>query len=296
MSSSTYQNSLQLPSSEKLFKCECSDCQLSLPLGYTYLKKRTYRIHQKRDSVKKPRTEVVRTSEADQSTASTYVGDSSEEVVGPSNDQPVAGNILAVTTASDECQSECTQSKYLPSTPIASLLFAMVLLLRKNQLSDLSCETVMAFCNMVLCLIEEDFRFPKSVATFDTWCELAQFASTSIKQYASCTTCHAIHPFDTAEEKQAIQQQPKCLDEGLFLNSSACQTSLLARNQYGTLAPVRTSFSNSLINTLKTFFMRDEFADRIQQWKQRQVLPDTLSDIYDGDVWKTFKLKKTDTQ
>ncbi|OBZ80176.1 hypothetical protein A0J61_11775, partial [Choanephora cucurbitarum] len=217
-------------------------------------------------------------------------------VVEPSNDQHVAEDILAATTASDECQSECTRSKYLPSTPIASSLFAMVLLLRKNQLSDLSCETVMAFCNMVLCLTEEDFRFPKSVATYDTWCELAQFASASIKQYASCTTCHAIHPFDTAEEKQTIQQQPKCLDEGLFLNSPACQTSLLARNQYGTLAPVRTFFSNSLINTLKTFFMRDEFADRIQQWKQRQVLPDTLSDIYDGDVWKTFKLKKTDTQ
>ena len=98
---------------------------------------------------------------------------------------------------------------------------------------------------MALCLTEEDYRFPKSVATFDTWCELGQFASASITQYASCTTCHAIHPFETEEDEQAIQQQPKCLDEGLFMNSSACQTSLMAHNQYGTLTPLRT-FSATL--------------------------------------------------
>lgn len=57
MSSSAHFNSLQLSSNEEMFKCECSECKLSLPFGYTYLKKRTYRNHQKRDSVKKPRIE-----------------------------------------------------------------------------------------------------------------------------------------------------------------------------------------------------------------------------------------------
>ncbi|OBZ70513.1 hypothetical protein A0J61_11893, partial [Choanephora cucurbitarum] len=44
-SSSASQNSSQL------FKCECSACQLSIPDGYTFIKKRTYNDHQKRDAL-----------------------------------------------------------------------------------------------------------------------------------------------------------------------------------------------------------------------------------------------------
>ena len=50
-SSSASQNSSQL------FNCECSACQLSIPDGYTFIKKRTYNDHQKRDALKKLKTE-----------------------------------------------------------------------------------------------------------------------------------------------------------------------------------------------------------------------------------------------
>ena len=172
----------------------------------------------------------------------------------------------------------------------------MVVLLRKNQLNDVSCETVMLFSNMVLCLTDEQYRFPKSVATFDIWCQSARPFSSSVKEYASCVTCHAIHPYSTEEEQAIVQQKVSCFDQGIFLGSSFCQQDLLERNQYGTLAPLRTFSYNSLVETLKMFFMRDGFANEISLWKERQVLPGMLSDIYDGQVWNEFKLKPTDNQ
>ncbi|OBZ65134.1 hypothetical protein A0J61_11941, partial [Choanephora cucurbitarum] len=91
-----------------------------------------------------------------------------------------------------------------------------------------------------------------------------------------------------------VQQQRYCLDSGIFFKHSICEGELVAPNQYGTIAPVRSFFHNSLIDTLKSFFLRDGFAESLNKWKQRQTLPETLSDIFDGRVWKNFKLRETD--
>ncbi|OBZ80544.1 hypothetical protein A0J61_11408, partial [Choanephora cucurbitarum] len=170
----------------------------------------------------------------------------------------------------------------------------MIVLLRKNQLTDASCEAIMLFCNMVLCLTDEAFRFPRSATTFEGWCNSMRFFSASIKEYASCITCHAIHPYDTEDEKKQVQQQRYCLDSGIFSKPSICEEELIAPNQYGTIAPDRSFFNNSLIDTFRSFFLRYEFVESINEWKQRQTLPETLSDIYDGLVWKNFKLRETD--
>ena len=172
----------------------------------------------------------------------------------------------------------------------------MLVLLRKNQLTDISSEAIMLFCNMVLCLTQESFRFPKSIATFDSWCHSAGSFGFGVKEYASCITCHAIRPYDNEAERQALLEQPRCLYNGLFLGSLPCQQSLLAPNQYGTIAPVRSFFYNSLTETLKSFFMRDGFVENVCQWKSRQVLPGMLSDIFDGRVWNEFKVDPTDNE
>ena len=86
-----------------------------------------------------------------------------------------------------------------------------------------------------------------------------------MKEYASCTTCHAIHPYDTEDEKKQVQQQRYCLDSGIFFKQSICEGELVAPNQYGTITPVRSFFHNSLIDTLKSFFLRDGFADSLNE-------------------------------
>ena len=153
----------------------------------------------------------------------------------------------------------------------------------------------MLFCNMVLCLTDENYRFPVSITTFDRWCSSNQYGNSGIKEYASCTACHAIHPYETEEDKRKVQDQVYCNDAGIFVGSSMCQNRLLDYNQYGTITSVRSFFYNSLIDTLKLFFMRDGFAESISQWKNRQTEQDVLSDIFDGQIWKTFKVKESDS-
>ncbi|OBZ80148.1 hypothetical protein A0J61_11803, partial [Choanephora cucurbitarum] len=195
----------------------------------------------------------------------------------------------------DECRFENPRSNHLPNSPIASLLFALLLCLRKNQLTDAACETVMLFCNMVLCLTEESFRFPLSIATFDRWCSSNHYGITGIKEYASCTSCHAIHSYKTDDDQKKVQSQVYCNDAGIFAGSSVCQNKLLDYNQYGTITPIRSFFYNSLVDTLKMFFMRNGIVESLSQWKKRQTEQNVLSDIYDGQVWKTFKIQDFDS-
>ncbi|OBZ80958.1 hypothetical protein A0J61_10993, partial [Choanephora cucurbitarum] len=239
--------------------CECSACQLSIPDGYTFIKKRTYNDHQKRDALKKLKTEVI-----------------------TSIDCQAASEFYSIEDIDQEGQYEQHQSKHLPSTPIASLLLAMVVLLRKNQLADASCETVKLFCNMVLCLSDEALRFP----------------SRPLLSKVGVSRCNSsVHP---SRNMQAVLLAMQFILLILRMKRSKFSSNdtgeLVAPHQYGAITLVRSFFHNSLIDTLKSFFLRDRFAEGLNKWKQRHILPETLSDIFDGRVWKNFKLRETDNK
>ncbi|KAG0890367.1 hypothetical protein G6F34_012594 [Rhizopus arrhizus] len=51
------------------------------------------------------------------------------------------------------------------------------------------------------------------------------------------------------------------------------------------LKPVLEYPYNSIIETLKKFFMRPSFEQQIEQWRRRSVDEDVMFDIYDGRVW-----------
>ncbi|KAG1205093.1 hypothetical protein G6F69_009518 [Rhizopus microsporus] len=51
---------------------------------------------------------------------------------------------------------------------------------------------------------------------------------------------------------------------------------------------------NSVINTLKTFFLRKNFVENIKKWTTRDTSTGALRDIYDGRVWNEFKLNAGD--
>ncbi|KAI8324038.1 hypothetical protein EDC96DRAFT_581925 [Choanephora cucurbitarum] len=241
--SSTPHTSSELSADGNSFKCVCTECQESIPLGYDLLTKRTYRLHQERENAKKPRIESPSSSRALSSGITFAFNDLLvEEDEGFSfGETPLevasVATIQAESVEQDEYRFENPRSNHLPNSPIASLLFALLLCLRKNQLTDAACETVMLFCNMVLCLTEESFRFPLSIATFDRWCSSNHYGNTGIKEYVSCTTCHAIHSYETDDDKRKVQGQVYCNDAGIFAGSLVCQNKLLDYNQYGTISP-----------------------------------------------------------
>ena len=43
--------------------------------------------------------------------------------------------------------------------------------------------------------------------------------------------------------------------------------------------------------SLQLLLNRKHFYEKCQEWKFREVVDDTLADIYDGKIWKTFKDK-----
>ena len=186
------------------------------------------------------------------------------------------------------------QNVHLPKSPVASLLFALLVLMRKNQLSDSASETMMLFFNMVLLATNETYSFPSSACTFDAWCNSSVFCHDGIREYANCPTCHSMHPYNTEQEKQALHRQVTCFGKGLLPNAQPCMTDILKTNQYGTILPIRSFFYNSVIQTLKSFLMRETFVNDIKKWKSRRTVTGKLIDIYDGLVWKDFKVKKDD--
>lgn len=54
------------------------------------------------------------------------------------------------------------------------------------------------------------------------------------------------------------------------------------------LFPFKIYCYNSLKSSLERFISRDEFEIDCEAWRERQTITDTLSDVYDGEVWKTF--------
>lgn len=151
----------------------------------------------------------------------------------------------------------------------------------------------MVFLNMALALTKSEYRFPVRAQTFVAWCKLAERVHHGMKEYVSCTLCHAVHPFDTPEEKVALIGKT-CSSVEPFLGSTRCGNELFTTNARNIVKPIRTFYYNSVVSTLRTFFLRDNFVNDIQQWKSRQVIPGVMADLYDGRVWKDFKIDPTD--
>ena len=45
-----------------------------------------------------------------------------------------------------------------------------------------------------------------------------------------------------------------------------------------------------MINQVESLFKRPNFAQKCEQWRERDCEDDVYSDVYDGKVWKDFDL------
>ena len=171
----------------------------------------------------------------------------------------------------------------------------MVVTLYGRYLTDEGIEIVLAFLNVALEICGSPFRFPKKVAAFIARCQLAERVHHSIKEYVSCKICHAVHAYSTPAEKQRLLNEHTCSSKEPFLNSVRCGNRLF-KKVGNKMTPIRSFYFNSVVSTLKTFFLRDGFVNSIKQWKNRQSVPGVMGDIYDGRVWNNFKLNEQDDQ
>ena len=61
-----------------------------------------------------------------------------------------------------------------------------------------------------------------------------------------------------------------------------------ASNGSLTLRPKKIFCFQSINDILSRFLKRPDFASKCEEWRNRQPDPNTLSDVYDGNVWKSF--------
>ena len=81
--------------------------------------------------------------------------------------------------------------------------------------------------------------------------------------------------------------------QSLLLSSCThCSTKLIKekkiRNGKKTFHPLKIYCYRSILDSLKLFLDRSEFWESCMSWKKRKTLPNSLGDIYDGKVWKSF--------
>ena len=55
------------------------------------------------------------------------------------------------------------------------------------------------------------------------------------------------------------------------------------------LVPKKIYPYRSVIKSLEQLINRMQFLELCEQWRQRHIPPDVLTDIYDGKLWKDFQ-------
>ena len=148
--------------------------------------------------------------------------------------------------------------------------------------------------NELLRLHGDEFRLPKSVATFKERNSLQLFSAEGIKNYAVCPSCHDL----TSIKKKHVINEMVCnrsLVGAIYKPTNSrefCSGRIydFENKSAGAQLVVQMVYSYcSIITTLKKLFLRKGFADKVKSWKTRQPARDYLSDLYDATGFLDFK-------
>ena len=154
--------------------------------------------------------------------------------------------------------------------------------------------------NHVLELNNDDYRFPKSMATFLKHNNLTTYSQEGIKYFAVCSKCHKL----SLVKENPSEEDITCfadLTNAAYIpqrKTSYCEGQVYEYKNYSTsrkLVPVKEYPYCSLVTLLKKFFLRQGFADRVKAWKNRATAEGYLRDFYDGANFSSFKTSPSDT-
>lgn len=153
----------------------------------------------------------------------------------------------------------------------------MVAVFHRRFLTDEGAEVLMSFLNMALSLTDRTYRFPSKIENFAYRSKFDARSCSGVYPFTVCKRCHKL--FDPSSNVVFCQ---------------ACNVSLYKNPTAAFPTAYKTYMYNSVINTLKTFFLRKNFVENIKKWTTRDASTGALRDIYDGRVWNEFKLNAGD--
>lgn len=176
---------------------------------------------------------------------------------------------------SDIPQSPADSTTTERESPLVDVLSAMVNMLYINDITVSCIEKVFRFLNVALIVMNEEYRFPRKLTTFLKRQNFEQRFYKGLVYYDVCAECHTVFAPGTSAFNCACSI-PSTVDRPLSM----------------------TKFPyNSLISTLRKFFMRPGFVESISSWRYDHFASQNqYQDIYDGSVFKNFRLNPSDPQ
>ena len=204
----------------------------------------------------------------------------------------------ASDTDSDDFQSESnlpTSSVHNQLTkfgPIEWLAYALFVWYVKCGISDRALNWLLKILCAFFAVIgkfhkalrNEIAHFP---VNFIGLLKFVNFGKQDFSKYIVCPnpTCTKLHTFmDTIAQGRAGQQ--------VSVVCVKCGSTLVNEKIRGDgkkiLQPLKIYCYKSISDTLKFLFSRSDFYDNCVSWRTREIPSNSLGDIYDGTVWKSF--------
>ena len=162
-------------------------------------------------------------------------------------------------------------------------IFVFLVLFQINHISERIANTLISFISVLIGgFVGEEIRqcIPHSIAGMKKWIGL-DYLTEDLRMYSACPTCHAIYPLPGPE---------RCTNPSRRMNGTLCDTPLLKSTSTSTRSnnrgmPYKKYAYYPLEDSLKRLFMRENFEDKIEQWKSRHMEPGLFNDVYDGMMW-----------
>ena len=171
--------------------------------------------------------------------------------------------------------------------------------MHNNNIPNHQVDSYMQDLNEALEIQGDEFRFPKTVATLLNRSHLHTMSSDGIKYYAVCPVCY--HLSDQKEQPTAndiecnrnlIGAPYKPTGSGEFCNGRVYDYD--GSREVPKLVVQKEYPYCSIVATLKKFFLRRGFADKIVEWKDRETVDGYYLDLYDTPGFSQFKTSPSD--
>ena len=108
-----------------------------------------------------------------------------------------------------------------------------------------------------------------------------------------CKRCYNIYDLSECIEVRGSQKIPKdCPHVPFGARQRRCDTKLLKTVQLASgkmiFSPLKTYCYVDLHTSLQNLLLHDNFLEMCNEWRNRTPAQNSLSEVYDGNVWKQF--------
>lgn len=163
---------------------------------------------------------------------------------------------------------------------------------QRYKLSNVAIDALFKFLSLFLSTIDANkfSRFPSSLYTAKKKLGIP----TSVIQYAACGKCHKLYDIDQINKTEvqtcSFINYP---NHSIVRFRQECNNPLTKKidssNNDPTFRPIMTFPLVNIRQQLTLFFCRNDFEKSCRKWTERTNETETLFDIYDAMIWKSFE-------